>query len=82
MIQVVADCILKSGQKREPVSPDETLQALDYFNVPKTLWPEGLVAASIVSHKYDREAGTIMDTVKSKVVAMVKDELHFDMTQQ
>ncbi len=79
---MVADCILKSGQKREPVSPDEVLQALDYFNIPETLWPEGLIAALAVSQKYDMEAATIMDTVKGKVMATAKDNTHFDITQQ
>jgi len=79
---VVADCILKSGQKREPVSPDEVLQALDYFNIPETLWPEGLIAALAVSQRYDMEAATIMDTVKGKVMAVAKDKTDFDITQQ
>lgn len=82
MIQVVADCILNSGPKREPVSPDEVLQALDYFNIPETLWPKGLIAASAVSRKYDIEACTIMDTVKGKVMAMAKDKFDFDRTQE
>ncbi len=82
MIQVVADCILKSGQKREPVPPDEALQALDYFNIPETLWPEGLIAAAAVSQKYDMEACTIMDTVKGKVMAMAKEKNDFDRTQE
>ena len=82
MIQVVADCILNSGRKREPVSPDEVLQALDYFNIPETLWPEGLIAASAVSQSYDREACTIMDTVKGKVMAMARNRTDFDRTQQ
>ena len=82
MIQVVADCILNSGPKREPVSPDEVLQALDYFNIPETLWPKGLIAASAVSRKYDIEACTIMDTFKGKVMAMAKDKFDFDRTQE
>ena len=82
MIQVVADCILNSGPKREPVSPDEVLQALDYFNIPETLWPKGLIAASAVSRKYDIEACTIMDTFKGKVMAMAKDKFDFDRTHE
>ena len=82
MIQVVADCILDSGPKREPVSPDEVLQTLYYFNIPETLWPKGLIAASAVSRKYDIEACTIMDTVKGKVMAMAKDTFDFDRTQE
>ena len=82
MIQVVADCILKSGQKREPVCPDEMIQALDYFNIPETFWPEGLIAASAVSQKYDIEACRIMDTIKGKVMAMAKDKIYFDRTQK
>lgn len=82
MIQVVADCILKSGQKREPVCPDEVIQALDYFNIPETLWPEGLIAASAVSQKYDIAACEIMDTIKGEVKAMAKDKFDFDRTQK
>ena len=82
MIQVVADCILKSGQKREPVCPDEVIQALDYFNIPETLWPEGLIAASAVSQKYDIAACAIMDTIKGKVMAMAKNKFTFDRTHK
>jgi hypothetical protein len=84
-LRPLSDCILNSGlaQKREPVSPDEVLQALHYFNIPETLWPEGLIAASAVSHRYDIEACTIMDTIKSKVMAMAKkDQVDSDRTQQ
>lgn len=72
-IQVVADCFLKSGQKPGPVAPGEVLKALDYFNIPENLWPEGLIAVAAVGTKYDCIANQLMNTIKSDIVALAKD---------
>lgn len=72
-VQVVADCFLKSGQKPGPVAAGEVLKALDYFNIPEKLWPEGLLAMAAVGTKYDLIADQLMNTIKSDIVALAKD---------
>jgi len=64
---------LKTGQQQEHVSASEVVKALDDFIIPKSMWPEGLVAAADFGEKYDREANQIMNTVKIDFLAMAKD---------
>ena len=68
----MADCFLKSGQKHEPVPPGDVLKALEYFNIPEALWPEGLIAMAAIGPKYDLIANQLMNTIKSQIVAIAK----------
>ena len=81
-VQVVADCFLQSGQKPGPVAPGEVLKALDYFNIPENLWPEGLIAMAAVGTKYDLIANQLMNTIKSDVVALAKDASNIQTQKQ
>ena len=72
IVQVVADRFVKSGRKCEPIAPNDVLKALDYFNIPEELWPEGLLAMAAVGRKYDREANQIMHTIKAEMTALVE----------
>ena len=70
----MADCFLKSGQKRKPVAPGDVIKALEYFNIPENLWPEGLIAMAAMSTKFDLMANQLMNTIKSEIVAMAKSK--------
>ena len=52
------------------------MRALDYFIVPESLWPVGLIVIVIAAMriKYDSEAAHIMKTIKKDYLAMTKDK--------
>ena len=62
MLQAVAECFCRSGKACDRVSASE--MALEYFIVPETMWPAGLLCAVVYRDKLDGIAKRIMNQVK------------------
>ena len=72
----VANCLARSGQGSEEVSISKIFKALEYFIVPRSLWPTGLDAAAALREKHDNAAENLMVTVRAdfaKIANTAKD---------
>lgn len=58
----------------EPTPPGELLKALDYFIIPDTLWPVGLVVMAAICQGYDANAHHIMATIKSDYLSLAQED--------
>ena len=65
----MAECFSRSKTACERVSPREMVKALEYFNVPASMWPAGLLCAVMRSDKLDGLADRIMGQVQADVRA-------------
>ena len=64
-LQAVADCVRRSGRTCEDISAEQMIEALEYFNMPDSMWPEGLLAAVIERIKREALVTTIMSMINS-----------------
>lgn len=67
--QAVAECFATSGKARERVSAGEMVKALEYFIVPQSMWPLGLLYAVVARDQLDSIADRIMSQVKADFMA-------------
>lgn len=65
MSQAVAECFANSGKACEEVSASEMVKALEYFIVPRSMWPVGLRYAATMRDQLDGIADRIMSHVKA-----------------
>ena len=56
------------------MSASEMITALEYFIVPQTMWPVGLLCAAIARDKLDGIASRIMNQVEANFIAASKDK--------
>ena len=49
-------------------------QALDYFNLPKSMWPAGLLFRHAQGRRLDSMASKIMATIKADFVKLAEGE--------
>lgn len=74
--QAVIGCF--SGQNAHEniakIQKSQWLQALEYFNLPKSMWPLGLCITQTQRLKCDKVAKRMMDTIKADFSRMAKQD--------
>ena len=77
----MADCFSGRSRAVENLKQKEVwqlAQALDYFNLPKSMWPAGLLVRHVQGRQLDSLASNFMATIKADFVELAEREQEDD----
>ncbi len=75
-IQAVISCLSdhKVSENMAKIQESQLLRALEYFNLPDSMWPTGLYVRHTHGRTCDKLANQLMNTIKADFVKMAREE--------